>query len=211
MEQDQSLDEVNATFRSQDTLGQEFQEFQEFHLPLDIKKARHEEEHKKSVSTYELPAPYGCRSIATKTCSKVPKTVAKKEPYEKCKKVPSVDCGMVLKEVPELLCFPEVFEDCKDVVQEVPYIDTEEKCEELLFDECNEVTSMAVCNLWGLRTALLYFIPLRLKRKYQLKFVKGKELMRNQYSCPKALYSGRRDLRAEDLSKLVNRRLILYM
>ena len=66
-------------------------------------------------------------------------TVAKKMPYEKCKQVASVDCGLVLKKVPELLCFPEVFEDCKDVAQEVPFIGKEEKCEELLFDECVEV------------------------------------------------------------------------
>ena len=66
-------------------------------------------------------------------------TVAEKMPCEKCKQVASVDCGLVLKKVPELLCFPEVFEDCKDVAQEVPYIGKEEKCEELLFDECVEV------------------------------------------------------------------------
>ena len=50
-----------------------------------------------------------------------------------------MDCGLVLKKVPELLCFPEVYEDCKDVAQEVPFIGKEEKCEELLFDDCVEV------------------------------------------------------------------------
>ena len=38
--------------------------------------------------------------------------------------VPSVDCGIVLKKVPELLCVPEVYEDCNDVAIQVPYIDT---------------------------------------------------------------------------------------
>ena len=79
------------------------------------------------------------RSIATKTCSKVPQVIAKQMPYEKCKQVPSVECGVVLKQVPDLLCYPEVYEDCKDVAQEVPYIETEEKCEELVFEECAEV------------------------------------------------------------------------
>ena len=79
------------------------------------------------------------RSLATKTCSKVPMMIAKKVPYEKCKQVPSVDCGVVLKKVPDLACYPEVYEDCRDVAQEVPYIDMEEKCEELTFDECIEV------------------------------------------------------------------------
>ena len=31
-------------------------------------------------------------------------------------------------------------EDCRDVAQEVPFIGTEEKCEELVFDECVEVS-----------------------------------------------------------------------
>ena len=86
--------------------------------------------------------------------------VAKKVPYEKCKTVPSVDCGVVLKTVPDLHCYPEVdykyiftyfffrkiiflkkvVEDCRDVAQEVPFIGTEEKCEELVFDECVEVS-----------------------------------------------------------------------
>lgn len=79
------------------------------------------------------------RSLATKSCSKVPMRVAKKVPYEKCKTVPSVDCGVVLKTVPDLSCYPEVVEDCRDVAQEVPFIGMEEKCEELVFDECVEV------------------------------------------------------------------------
>ena len=79
------------------------------------------------------------RSVATKSCTKVPMTVAKKMPYEKCKEIPSVECGVVLKKVPDLSCYPEVYEDCKDVAQEVPYLDMEEKCEELIFDECIEV------------------------------------------------------------------------
>ena len=84
------------------------------------------------------------RSLATKSCSKVPMRVAKKVPYEKCKTVPSVDCGVVLKTVPDLHCYPEVVEDCRDVAQEVPFIGTEEKCEELVFDECVEVRMFIV-------------------------------------------------------------------
>ena len=61
MEEDQSLDEVNATFRVKD-LQQE-----EFHVPL-VKESLNSkrDEEKKIVSTHELPAPYGCRSVATK-------------------------------------------------------------------------------------------------------------------------------------------------
>ena len=133
MKEDQSLDEVNATFKSKDSE-------EEYHVPLESKDKNHEDDHEETVTTHELPAPYGCRSVATKTCRNVPMTVAKKEPYEKCKEVkkdpilclltkyilqvPSVDCGMVLKKVPELLCVPEIYDDCKDLAVQVPYIDT---------------------------------------------------------------------------------------
>ena len=79
------------------------------------------------------------RSVATKKCSKVPMRVAKKMPYKKCKMVPSVDCGVVLRKVPDLICYPDVVEDCKNEVQEVPFIDMENKCELLIFEECRPV------------------------------------------------------------------------
>ena len=70
MEEDQSLDEVNATFKVKD-LQQE-----EFHVPLvplvkeNLSSKREKEKlaeaETKIVSTHELPAPYGCRSVATK-------------------------------------------------------------------------------------------------------------------------------------------------
>ena len=81
MEEDQSLDEVNATFKDLDSLEEEF------HVPLEHKRRAHGEDVKQVVSIHELPSPYGCRSVATKTCTKVPMTVANKEPYEKCKQV----------------------------------------------------------------------------------------------------------------------------
>ena len=68
MEDDQSLDEVNATFRVKDV------QQEEYHVPLvkeslNSKRSKEEElpeAEKKIVSTHELPAPYGCRSVATK-------------------------------------------------------------------------------------------------------------------------------------------------
>ena len=58
MEDDQSLDEVNAT-RRKDLQQQQ----KEFHMRDEAKLAEAE---RKIVSTHELPAPYGCRSVATK-------------------------------------------------------------------------------------------------------------------------------------------------
>ena len=70
MEDDQSLDEVNATRRKD--LQQQEEEFQ-VHVPLvkeSLNSKRDEaklaEAERKIVSTHELPAPYGCRSVATK-------------------------------------------------------------------------------------------------------------------------------------------------
>ena len=68
MEDDQSLDEVNATFTLKD-----LQQEEEYHVPLvkeSLNPKREEavlaEAEKLIVSTHELPAPYGCRSVATK-------------------------------------------------------------------------------------------------------------------------------------------------
>ena len=56
--------------------------------------------------------------------------------------MPSVDCGIVLKKVPDLICYPEVVEDCKNEVEEVPFIDKERKCELLIFEDCIPVYSI---------------------------------------------------------------------
>ena len=68
MEEDQSLNEVNATFRVKDLQQEEFH-----HVPLvkeNLSSKREKEKlaeaETKIVSTHELPAPYGCRSVATK-------------------------------------------------------------------------------------------------------------------------------------------------
>ena len=137
IEKDQSLGEVNATIKHPEASDLHF------HVPLPkqslTSKKVVESDLPPVITTHELPAPYGCRSIATKMCFKVPMVVPKKIPYEKCNEVPSVDCTIVLKKVPELECVPEVFEECSDVAQDVPYLAAEEKCEEVAYDECVEV------------------------------------------------------------------------
>jgi len=139
IEKDQSLGEVNATITNPEESDLHF------HLPLSMpsitskREFESESEEPPVVSTHELPAPYGCRSIATKICFKVPMVVPKKVPYEKCKEVPTVDCAIVLKKVPELECVPEVFEECSDVAQSVPYLVPDEECEEVAYMECVEI------------------------------------------------------------------------
>ena len=61
------------------------------------------------VSPHQLPSPYayGCRPVATKTCTKVPVTVAKKEPYEKCEEVMMLNLSilnivLLYKSIPSL-------------------------------------------------------------------------------------------------------------
>ena len=36
-------------------------------------------------------------------------------------------------------CSPVSFEECKDEVVDVPYLEDEEKCEEIEFDECVDI------------------------------------------------------------------------
>jgi hypothetical protein len=71
------------------------------------------------VTQEELPPSVpGCRSIATTTCHHHPVVVPKKVAYEECRQVPTVDCYLVLKTVPDLECSPETYEDCTDVAKQ---------------------------------------------------------------------------------------------
>ena len=138
IEKDQSLGEVNATLKIPEAADltihipspkPSLTEFTGFNIATSPPV----------ISTHELPAPYGCRTIATKMCFKVPMVVPKRLPYEKCKNIPSVDCAIVLKKVPELECAPKLFEECMDVAQETPYLAPDELCEEVAYIDCVEV------------------------------------------------------------------------
>ena len=94
---------------------------------------------KPSTVVRELPAPPGCRSIATTTCKKVPFTVAHKVAYEKCEMVPGVKCHLELEKVEKVECVPVVTEECNDFTKKVPYQDEQEECEEVIYDQCVEV------------------------------------------------------------------------
>ena len=111
-------------------------------LHVDVAPSKNHSTHLKSTFVTELPAPYGCRTIATKTCSKVPIKVSHKVPYEECQRVPDVKCHLELKQVGQLDCVPVVNEECEDVAKEVPYKDEEEECEEVIYDECREVRTL---------------------------------------------------------------------
>ena len=50
----------------------------------------------------------------------------------------------MLKKVPELQCTPEVFRECNDVERKIPYLEPAEDCVEITFDECQEVTILAI-------------------------------------------------------------------
>ena len=105
-----------------------------------------DELHPPIITTEEIPAPPGCRAIATKTCQKVPHIVTNKVPYETCELVPSVKCHLGLKKVAELECVPVVEEECNDFAKEIPYLVGEEQCEEVFFDDCFEVSYEMLAN-----------------------------------------------------------------
>ena len=63
----------------------------------------------------------------------------KKVPFETCKDVPDVECVTVLKNVPEVNCTPEPYEECNDLARDIPYLEPAEECEEIAYDDCVEV------------------------------------------------------------------------
>ena len=96
------------------------------------------------------PTPPGCHSVVSQDCHKVPKIVKNqvanpflsslyisvKVPYEKCDLVPDLDCQFVLKAIPVEECKPTVKQDCRDKAIEKPYLEEEEECFEVVYDEC---------------------------------------------------------------------------
>ena len=142
----QELNNVRATIRDSRSidpvsfnLNVPLPEAHHYHpAPHDLHHAPHLPK-EPIITTHELPAPEGCRSIATKECHKIPIIVPRKVPYEVCNIVPDVECVNVLKKVPELQCTPEVYRDCNAEEKRVPYLEPSEECVEITFDECQEV------------------------------------------------------------------------
>jgi len=62
--------------------------------------------------------------------------------------VPDLDCQFVLKAVPVEECKPTVKQDCRDEAIEKPYLEEEEECFEVVYDECfliEEQVRVVVC------------------------------------------------------------------
>ena len=148
--------------------------------------------HPPVVTTFELPPHHpGCRSIATKTCEKIPRIIAKKIPHEICKKVPDIECFNVIKEVPELECVPEPYEECGDVAKNIPYLEPAEECEEIFYDDCIEVCFAVFI------VASLYSSNSRYLRKFPLNSVRERGLTRRQCFWRKVKFSGKKERKEE--------------
>ena len=63
----------------------------------------------------------------------------RKIPRTKCHPVPEVECGNVLTPVTEVVCEPVVTNDCRNISVEVPYIKEQQQCDEVVYDECQEI------------------------------------------------------------------------
>ena len=63
----------------------------------------------------------------------------KKIPHTHCQQVPEIECENVLTPVTDVLCEPIVTNDCRNVSVEVPYIKEQQQCDEVIYDECQEV------------------------------------------------------------------------
>ena len=82
---------------------------------------------------------HGCYPVPRRSCVKVPVVEARKVPTSSCLPVPDVLCYNVLTPVQDVYCEPVVSRDCRNVSVEVPYIKTESQCDEIVYDECQEV------------------------------------------------------------------------
>ena len=61
-------------------------------------------------------------------------------PFETCRSVPDVECHTVLRDVPDVECVPEPYIECNDVAVDIPFLEPAEECEEIVFDDCVEVS-----------------------------------------------------------------------
>ena len=161
------------------------------HTPARPTPAPGEAEHPPLVTTYELPQQYpGCRSIATKTCHKLPSVVDKKVPRERCREVPDVECFNVLKEVPELECIPEPYE--------VRYFSTSSSSDWWL--SRTVTTWPRIFPTWSLpRSARRYSMTTvwRSLSLSQWRSARGRELTRRQSLSREEKLSGKKERREE--------------
>ena len=63
-------------------------------------------------------------------------------PSSSCLPVPDLVCYNVLKPLKDVACQPVVSRDCRNVSVEVPYITQESQCDEIVYDECQEVLNL---------------------------------------------------------------------
>ena len=70
---------------------------------------------------------------------KVPVVEVRRVPTSSCLPVSDVVCYNVLTPVKDVICQPVVSRDCRNVSVEVPYIKEESQCDEIVYDECQEV------------------------------------------------------------------------
>ena len=63
-------------------------------------------------------------------------------PSSSCLPVPDLVCYNVLKPLQDVACQPVVSRDCRNVSVEVPYITQESQCDEIVYDECQEVLNL---------------------------------------------------------------------
>ena len=46
----------------------------------------------------------------------------------------------MLRDVPDVECVPEPYIECNDVAVDIPFLEPAEECEEIVFDDCVEVS-----------------------------------------------------------------------
>ena len=74
-----------------------------------------------------------------KECAKVPSIELRKVPVTSCHDIPEVECGHVLSPHQDVRCQPLVSRECHKVAVEKPFIKETTQCDEVVYDECQEV------------------------------------------------------------------------
>ena len=46
----------------------------------------------------------------------------------------------MLRPVPDVECVPEPYLECNDIAVDIPFLEPAEECEEIIFDDCVEVS-----------------------------------------------------------------------
>ena len=111
----------------------------------------------------------------------------------------------MLKDVPEVECKPEPYTECNDIAVDIPFLEPAEECEEVVFEDCVEVTK-------ELNFKINKLFVRRLRRRFQLSCARDQELMKHHLCWSEEKRSEKKERRGgRRLVREVHRRRMTRM